>query len=208
MTVFQRPASRSTPKHTGKTTKALRGKAFDRELVVHIKSLRAFACSLTRDNEKAEDLVQETVLRAISHHSSFRKGTNQRAWLFRILRNVFLAQKRRESAQKNAAPKLLMNSLAGAPSAGGQFDHVLLSEVSQKLLELPPLQRRAITLVGRLGLSYQEAAVVEKCAVGTIKSRVCRARLALGATFGDLCVELNRAPTVDEAQRFWGTPHV
>ena len=193
MTLLRRPATPDTLTSANTTGRALRARSFDRELVTHIKSLRGYACSLTRDSEKADDLVQETILRAITHHTSFRVGTNQRAWLFRILRNVFLAQKRQENSHNEISLRLQINSLAGSPLSGSQYDHVLLKEVSRKLMELPQLQWRAIYLIGKMGLSYQEAAKVENCAVGTMKSRVCRARMSLYAAFGNLAEETNRA---------------
>lgn len=124
-----------------------------------------------------EDLLQETLARAIYYHAQFRTGSNIKAWTFRILRNLFFEDARRSKRHRATVPQLVAR--AETTSLDAQIDHIQLKELAQLILRLPPAQRRAINLVGRLGLTYQEAAKLEKCAVGTMKSRVSRAREAL-----------------------------
>lgn len=150
-------------------------RAFDAGLSGHLPNLTAFARSLTRDAVRADDLVQETAAKALSNRDKFEPGTNQRAWLFAILRNTFLSDIRRRKREVDIeqAPE---PSTAGIPS---QEANLSLSELKRALSILPESQRVAILMVGAEGLSYEEAAKVGRCAVGTIKSRVSRARARL-----------------------------
>ena len=146
---------------------------FSDGVVASVPSLRRFAISLTRDIDRAEDLVQETVLRAISKQDSFEPGTCLQAWLFTILRNNFLSARRksmREELDEDGAHAATMISIAD------QEDRIMIQDVAAALRKLPKPQREAIVLVGAEGLSYEEAAQVLGCAVGTVKSRVNRAR--------------------------------
>ncbi len=138
-----------------------------------LPSLRAFAFTLSRNAADADDLVQETLTKAWAHRARFEPGSNLRAWLFTILRNSWYtgaAKRRRE-----------------VPDEEGRYAASLTAEASQEwtaeltslqaaLNALPPEHREAIVMVGAAGLSYQEAADISGCAVGTIKSRVNRAR--------------------------------
>ena len=141
-----------------------------------VPSLRAFAVSLCKDIDRADDLVQETLLRAWAHIDSFEPGTNIEAWLFTILRNAFhseLRKRRREVADSDGAHAAALRSEPQQPSQM-QFD-----EFRAALAQLPIEQSEALLLVGASGFSYEETAKICGCAVGTVKSRVNRARRRL-----------------------------
>jgi RNA polymerase sigma-70 factor, ECF subfamily len=150
--------------------------AFVDEVLVNVTSLRAFAISLTRDAEKAEDLVQETVLRAISKQEQFVAGTNLQAWLFTILRNQFFSDHRKSLREVEDGDGSYAATMIALPD---QDDRIMIHDLEAALHKLPEGQREAILLVGVEGLSYEEAAQVLGCAVGTVKSRVNRARSCL-----------------------------
>lgn len=149
--------------------KPLASRAVQKDLVALLPNLRAFAIALSGDHDRADDLVQETVLKAWSHLDSFTEGTNLRAWLFTILRNTFLSDLR---SRRHEVP-LDVEVLATAPD---QYSRCEGNEMRRALNELNPEQRSAIILVGAEGFTYEEAAVICGCAIGTIKSRVHRAR--------------------------------
>ncbi len=145
-------------------------------LLVEIPSLRAFAISLTHNLDRADDLVQETLMKAWAAFDSFAEGSSLRAWLFTIMRNSFfsLHRKRRREVQDvdgHAAARLTSNP--------AQHGHLDLADFRGALAALPLDQREALVLVGASGFSYAEAAVIAGCAVGTVKSRVFRARQRL-----------------------------
>jgi RNA polymerase sigma-70 factor (ECF subfamily) len=146
-----------------------------------IPNLRAFAVSLCGDIERADDLVQETLLKAWDHLESFQEGTNLRAWLFTILRNTYFSEcrKRRREVEDRDGDKAA--NLAVHP---GQQGHVDMQDFRRALGCLPPDQREALILVGAAGFSYEEAARISGCAIGTIKSRVNRARSKLAELLG------------------------
>ena len=146
------------------------------ELIALIPNLRAFAFSLCGHRERADDLVQETLLKAWSHLDSYQDGTNLRAWLFTILRNTFFSEMRKRRREVEDADGKKAESLSTAPAQQG---HVDMHDLCKALGLLPPYQREAIVMIGAAGLSYEEAAKIAKCAVGTIKSRVNRARSRL-----------------------------
>ncbi|MFO1113275.1 MAG: sigma-70 family RNA polymerase sigma factor [Rhodospirillales bacterium] len=138
-----------------------------------IPNLRAFARTLVNDRDRADDLVQETVLKALSNLDRFQIGTNIRAWLFTILRNSFfseLRKQRREVADSDGKYAAQLTTRAT------QVDKVELRDFRRALEKLPSEQREALMLVGPAGFSYEEAATICGCAVGTIKSRVNRGR--------------------------------
>ncbi|NNC71405.1 MAG: sigma-70 family RNA polymerase sigma factor [Sphingomonadaceae bacterium] len=149
---------------------------FKAELAEVIPHLRAFGRSLSGNRDTADDLVQETLLKAWAARERFQAGTNMRAWTFIILRNLFLSQMRRARFKgdwdDHTADKLL-----AAPA--NQDRHVELGDMQRALMELPEPQREALILVGAGGFAYDEAAEICGCAVGTIKSRVARGRAAL-----------------------------
>lgn len=138
-----------------------------------IPSLRAFAWSLSRNGADADDLVQETLTKAWTYRDRFEPGTNLRAWLFTILRNSWysaVAKRSREVADEDG------HHAARLTAEGSQEWTVELSALRVALDDLPPEHREAIVMVGAAGLSYEEAAEIAGCALGTIKSRVNRAR--------------------------------
>lgn len=149
---------------------------FKQELAAVIPHLRAFARSLSGNRDVADDLVQETLLKAWAARTRFQAGTNMRAWTFIILRNHYLSQMRR-SRFRGDWDDLAADRLLAAPA--GQDKHVELSDMQRALLQLPQPQREALILVGAGGFAYEEAAEICGVAVGTIKSRVARGRAAL-----------------------------
>ena len=141
--------------------------------MAQIGSLRAFAVSLCGDRERADDLVQETLCKAWNHLDSFKEGTNLKAWLFTILRNTFFSERRKRKREVEDADGNLAARLSSLPEQHGHMD---MKDFQEALSELPDDQREALILVGAAGFSYEEAAEISGCAVGTIKSRVNRAR--------------------------------
>lgn len=149
---------------------------FKADLLAAIPSLRAFAVSLAQNSDKADDLVQETLVKAWDKQSSFQIGTNLKAWLFTILRNEFYSQMRKRGREIQDSDGSMTARLAIHPSQEGKLD---LQDFRKALQLLPEDQREAIILIGASGFSYEEAAEICDCAVGTIKSRVSRARVRL-----------------------------
>jgi RNA polymerase sigma-70 factor (ECF subfamily) len=141
-----------------------------------VPSLRAFAISLCGNVDRADDLVQETLLRALANINSFQPGTNMSAWLFTILRNLFRSEYRKRRREVEDADGSYADTLKSQPE---QSSRVEFEEFRGALAKLPPDQREALILVGASGFSYEEAAEICGCAVGTIKSRVNRARSRL-----------------------------
>lgn len=155
---------------------------FEKSLVGAIPHLRAFARSFANDAARADDLVQETLVKAWNSRDSFTPGTNFRAWLFTILRNVYFSQHRKLRREVDDPDEQYQNSLAVQPE---QYGHLDLADFRSALDTLPPDQREALVLVGAEGFSYEEAAQICGCAVGTIKSRVNRARNRLVELLAD-----------------------
>ncbi len=149
---------------------------FKTDLLGAIPSLRAFAVSLSQNADRADDLVQETLVKAWDKHASFQPGTNMKAWLFTILRNEFYSQMRKRGREVQDSDGVMTGRLAVHPSQHGLLD---LEDFRAALAQLPEDQREAIILIGASGFSYEEAAEICGCAVGTIKSRVSRARTRL-----------------------------
>ncbi len=145
-------------------------------IVEHLPSLRAFARGLTGETSAADDLVQETVVKAWSKFGQFHEGTNLRAWLFTILRNTHLSLRRKRAREVSDTEGTFAARLATKPDHDGR---IALSELRVAMLQLPTEQREALILVGALGFSVEEAAETCNCAPGTIKSRANRARRAL-----------------------------
>lgn len=145
-------------------------------MLAAVPNLRAFAISLSGNVDRADDLVQETLLRAWAHLDSFQPGTNMPAWLFTILRNLFRSEYRKRHREVEDADGKYSARLAQMPEQTG---HIEFGEFRAALEELHPDQREALILVGASGFSYEEAAHICGCAVGTIKSRVNRARARL-----------------------------
>ena len=154
---------------------------FKSGLLAAIPNLRAFAVSLTHNTDRADDLVQETLVKAWDKHESFQPGTNLKAWLFTILRNEFYSQMRKRGREIQDSDGIMTARLAVHPSQHGSLD---LEDFRAALERLPEDQREAIILIGASGFSYEEAAEICGCAVGTIKSRVSRARSRLQELLG------------------------
>lgn len=149
---------------------------FSRNLVMLIPQLHAFARSLCGHHEFADDLAQEAILKALGAQGGFQPGTNLRAWVFVILRNIFLSEMRRTRFRAEWDDSVAARALTTAPS---QEHHLRLGDLQRAFLCLPQAQRDALIVIAVGGLSYEEAAMTCACAVGTIKSRVSRARIAL-----------------------------
>lgn len=149
---------------------------FREELTQAIPHMRAFARSLTGDAASADDLAQDALMKAWSARDKFKAGTNFRAWVLTIVRNQFYSDKRRSWRQADWDQELAERTL---PAVDNQEQIVALDELRRGLSELPDDQREALILVGAGGYSYEEAAEICGCAIGTVKSRVSRARMAL-----------------------------
>ena len=142
-------------------------------LLAEIPSLRAFALSLSGNSDRADDLVQDTLMKAWANASSFMEGTNMRAWLFTIMRNTFFSQYRKARREIQDVDGEAAARLVAMPD---QLSHLDFADFKTELDSLPADQREALVLIGASGFSYEEAAEICGCAVGTIKSRVNRAR--------------------------------
>ena len=156
----------------------VRDPAFKRELVTLIPHLRAFARTLTGDPTAADDLAQDAMMKAWDARASFQLGTNMKAWTFMILRNQFYSDKRRSWRQSQLDQEAAERTLVAVDDPEAP---VALDELRLGLGMLPAEQREALILVGAGGFAYEEAAEICGCAVGTVKSRVSRARRALQA---------------------------
>jgi RNA polymerase sigma-70 factor (ECF subfamily) len=157
-------------------------------MLAAVPSLRAFAISLSGNVDRADDLVQDTLLRAMANMDLFKPGTNMSAWLVTILRNLFRSEYRKRRREVEDVDGLHVDSLKSPPQ---QHSRLEFEEFRRALEKLLPGQREALILVGASGFSHEEAAAICECAVGTIKSRVHRARMRL--------VELL---SIDSADRF------
>ena len=140
---------------------------FKEQLAAVIPHLRAFGRSLSGSRDLADDLVQETLLKAWAARKRFQAGTNMRAWTFIILRNLFLSQMRR-ARFKGEWDDITASKILAAPAS--QDRHIELGDMQRALMHLPQPQREALILVGAGGFAYEEAAEICGCAVGTIKS--------------------------------------
>ena len=145
------------------------------DILEAVPHLRAFAISLTGDLDRADDLVQEAIVRGLSHLDSFTPGTNMQAWMFTILRNQFHTGYRKRRREVEDPDGQYAAKLAAAPT---QDAYINLKDLGTALLQIPVEQREAVLLVAG-GISYEEAAQICGVAIGTIKSRVNRARHAL-----------------------------
>lgn len=151
---------------------------FRNQLQEIIPSLRAFARGLCGNRELADDLAQEAMMRAWAARDSFEPGTNFRAWMFMILRNHFYTTIRKNSRMTSWDPEAAERILVQEP---GQQHAIHMTDVEKALQQLPAEQREMLLLVGAGGASYEEAAEIAGCALGTVKSRLARGRMALAA---------------------------
>ncbi len=173
-------------------------------LLQAIPSLRAFAFSLIGRPDRADDLVQETLTKALLHHESFTPGTKLKAWLYTILRNEFYSQMRRRGREVEDVDGAYSRNLAVHPEQHGHLD---MRDMNRALSQLPPDQREAVILVAASGFSYEEAAEICGVALGTIKSRVNRARTRL-AEILEISNESEYGPdAASEAAIAHTTPH-
>ncbi len=156
--------------------KATNDPAIRNKLISLVPELRAFALSLSRNPSTADDLVQETVLKAWAKLDSFQPGTNMRAWLFTILRNTFYSDARKGKREIADVDGAYAARLSQKPDHDGRL---ALRDFAVAFATLPDDQREALILIGGSGLSYEEAAQTCGCAVGTIKSRLHRGRARL-----------------------------
>ena len=146
------------------------------EMANHIPSLRAFAISLTRNVSEADDLVQETILKAWSNIEKFTVGTDMRAWMFTILRNTFFSSKRKTRREVSDTDGIHAASMFEKPHHDGRL---AFTDFSRAFDKLSAEHREVLILVGANGYSYEEAAHMMGVAVGTAKSRANRARAKL-----------------------------
>jgi RNA polymerase sigma-70 factor (ECF subfamily) len=151
------------------------------DLIAAIPNMRAFAISLCGNRDHADDLVQEALVKAWNHLDSFEEGTNLKAWLFTILRNSYFSELRKAKREVADSEGQLAAKLSVPPEQQGHLD---LLDLNRALSKLPLDQREALILVGAEGFSYEDAANISGCAVGTVKSRVNRARARLNELMG------------------------
>jgi RNA polymerase sigma factor (sigma-70 family) len=160
--------------------------ASDSEIVELVPALRAYARTFYRDRTEADDLVQETLTRALTSIHQFRAGTNMKSWLFTIMRNTFYTKVKVDTREAPGSADCASSRPAIDPtqewSARGR-------DISAAISRLPEQQREVIMLIGVLGVSYDEAAIVCGCAIGTIKSRLNRARHRLLEELGETTPE-------------------
>lgn len=177
-----KPRAKAASRIAEPSEEAVRNHDFKRELTEVIPHLRAFARGLCGRPDLADDLVQEALMKAWAAQERFQPGTSMRAWTFVILRNAYLTDMRRNRFRADYDEGVAERILT-APAA--QEGPLHLSDMHRALLTLPPERREALLLVGAGGFSYEEAAEICDCAVGTIKSRVGRARAALTSMLED-----------------------
>jgi len=146
------------------------------ELVLHLRALRAFALSLSRNGATADDLVQETILKAWSNLDKFKPGTNLRSWLFTILRNTYYSSRRKHRREVADVDGVHAAGRSQKPDHDGRL---ALNDFAAAFALLPVEQREVLILVGASGFSYEEAAETCGCAIGTVKSRANRGRQKL-----------------------------
>jgi RNA polymerase sigma-70 factor, ECF subfamily len=149
--------------------------AFESELLNILPRLRSMAMALTRDRTRAEDLLQDSLVRALVGKHSFQMGTNLTAWMYRLMRNRLFSLHRKQHAPMVSLDEPITIAVG---ANGNQDDHMAWRELERAIALLPKCQQAALLLVGA-GYSYGEAAQAIGCAVGTIKSRICRARSML-----------------------------
>jgi len=167
------------------------------DLVAAIPNMRAFAISLCGNRDRADDLVQEALVKAWNHLDSFQVGTNLKAWLFTILRNAYFSELRK-TKREVADSDGLMAARVAVPAE--QHAHLDLKDLAKALAQLPADQREALILVGAEGFSYEEAASISGCAVGTVKSRVNRARAKLAQLMASPDNDVEHAPTEEDGE--------
>ncbi len=173
--------------------------SFRAELTELIPHLRAFARSLCGNAALADDLAQDAMLKAWKARASFEPGSNMKAWTFTILRNLFYSEKRRSWRRQPLDPEVAEATLVANDNPS---DSLELLSLRNALLQLPDDQREALILVGAGGLAYDEVAEICDCAVGTIKSRVSRAREAVLKIIDENGASYSSDKTLDAHEAF------
>jgi RNA polymerase sigma-70 factor, ECF subfamily len=153
-------------------------KLFRDQLVALLPSLRAFSRGLCGNRDMADDLAQDTMMRAWAARESYTQGSNFRAWMFMIMRNQFYTTIRKNARMTSLDPEVAERVLVVAPA---QQNGINVNDVAKALQKLPAEQREVLLLIGASGVSYEEAAEIIGCAMGTVKSRLARGRTALAA---------------------------
>lgn len=153
-------------------------KIFRDQLLALLPSLRAFSRGLCGRRDMADDLAQDTMMRAWAARASYAQGSNFRAWMFMIMRNQFYTTLRKNARMTSLDPEVAERVLVAAPA---QQNHINVEDVAKALQKLPAEQREVLLLIGANGVSYEEAAEIIGCAMGTVKSRLARGRIALSA---------------------------
>lgn len=161
--------------------------AFKKELVATLPHLRAFARGLSGRPDYADDLTQEAAIKAWSARDRFTPGTSMRAWTFAILRNHYLSELRRSRRQTDIGDEAIERMLVMNAEQEGPLH---LSDMDAALQKLSPERREAVMLVGAGGFTYEQAAEIADCAIGTMKSRVARARAELVRLLGEGSAQL------------------
>lgn len=180
----ERPSAQPLTKAARNNDDRRRARIKSEEVLTHIPALRIYARSLCRDATLADDIVQDTLLRAIAAIGQFRPGSNLRAWLFTILRNSFFstyARRRRESPGSEDCVSALPEAVADQ-----QIWTLTCDDARRALERMPPHYRDTLLLVTVSGYSYIDAAAHMHCDIGTIKSRINRARALLREDLGDI----------------------
>ena len=173
--------AQAAPLHVVASAAAPAEEELRRTLTTLLPQMRAFARFLAHDRAHADDLVQETLLRALSALRQFQPGTSLKAWVLTIQRNVFYEQARRGRREQHALAQRFAEDEAGGPPQDARTE---LSDLHRLLFTLPPLLREALVLVGAQGLSQEEAAAICGVPVGTMKARVSRGRAKLAQAAG------------------------
>jgi RNA polymerase sigma-70 factor (ECF subfamily) len=164
---------------------------FEAELISLIPHLRAFGRTLAGNAAEGEDLAQETVVKALANRNSFQMGTNMKAWTFLILRNLFYSDKRRSWRSTPLDPEVAERTLVMVDSPASVLE---LDELRRAMSMLPDDQREALILIGAAGLSYDEVSAIMGVPVGTIKSRVSRARDRLALIYAEGLIVADHLP--------------
>lgn len=151
---------------------------FRQDLVKLVPALRGFARGLSRNRDLADDLVQEAMVKAWAARETYIKGSNFRAWMFTILRNEFYNVIRKRKRETSLDPEFAEQTLVSAPAQEGGLH---LDDVDRALALIPAHQAEILWLIAGAGLSYEETAEVVGCGVGTVKSRLSRAREGVAA---------------------------
>lgn len=186
------------PKEAG--PQSLDDDSFKAELAAMLPHLRAFGRSLCGNSDLADDLVQDTMLKAWRARHQYVPGpASMKSWAFVILRNCFLSQMRRKKFTAEYDEDLAERTLVAPDRQGDSLD---LADLQRGLLQLPVEQREALILIGAGGLSYEEAADICNCAVGTMKSRVSRARAALAEILASGRLEQARDNAISASDAF------